>query len=184
MPIKNYNDVSPREAPTTFTIKRLRTYPDAVEIQTRLLEEIQTTIGMNSEQDAWRYYYQRARDIFRDLGREIPNYHDFFISFRQARQNAYQHGIDQLVEKKPSAVYGIRIDTRNDTDVRGSHRFWHDIVLKPDDERLVRLRCPMDFGCRCNQIPVFQDEKDKYPLTPESDIPTVFPGETYKYYVV
>jgi hypothetical protein len=36
----------------------------------------------------------------------------------------------------------------------------------------------MDFGCVCTYKKVYNLEA----LTPESEYPTIYPGETYKYY--
>jgi len=185
MPVKNYSDVRPGEEANTFTVKRLRSFPDAVEIQTQLLGIIVETIGMKTEQEAWRYYWAEAKNVFKALGYDtgMPE-HEMLISFRQARQNAYQAGINALIESNSDQLYAIRIETRGDSDVRLTHKVWNGIVLAPDDERLQQLACPMDFGCRCNQIPVWQEERLTYPITPENEIPTIFPGESYKYYVV
>ena len=136
--------------------------------------------------DAWNQYILDARTIFQRRNLPFPRSleEELIVSFRQARQRAYQVGIDGLIADRASDVHGIRIETRTDHRVRTVHALWDKIVLTPDDDRLERLKCPMDFGCRCNQLPVFQEEREQYPLTPENEIPDVFPGESYRRYAI
>jgi len=183
MPVKNYRDVTPEEAPQVFCMKRLNSYPDAVALQKLMLAEITKTIGAKTEKEAWAQYWPAVVRIFKARGADVRAQEDFLISFQQARQRAYQVGINELIGKNKGDLYGIRIQTRDDPRVRGSHNVWDDIVLKPDDPRLEKLQCPMDFGCRCNQLPVMEEEKEQWPLTPEARIPIIFPGESYRNYV-
>ena len=181
MPVLNYHDVNSSNQADIFTVKRLRSYSDSQAIQEALLAEIIKTIGAKTEDEAWNKYITAARGIFKKLGITLNASFesDLIISFRQARQRAYQRGIDALIESKPEGLTGVQFLTRDDKRVRPIHGWWDNVVLAPDDPRVQKTRCPADFGCRCIQMPVFNNEK---PLTPEKDIPGVFPGETYRGY--
>jgi SPP1 gp7 family putative phage head morphogenesis protein len=183
LPVKNYNDVKPGEEARVFTIKRLRNFDqDAVTIQKLLKEALINTIGVDSEAKAWNQYLDAAENIFMILGLDLSLdlQSDLITSFRMARQSAYQAGINSLIEEEDANVTGIETVTMEDKRVRPVHELWNGIVLAPDDPRRKRLQKPMDFNCRCLDIPVLNNEK---PLTPEDEIPTIFPGESFRGYV-
>ena len=179
MPVKNYSEVTSDEAPYTFTIKRLRGYGDVVKILTDLKNAIIPTLDLENEAQAWDTYYTQAVQILKGYGVAMtPGIRDdLHISFRQARQNAYGRAL-LFVGKQQGAV-GIRIRNLYDGhEIRTVHKFWDNIVLRLDDPRLERVLPPSDFGCLCFAELEFNPEN----LTPESELPTLYPGETYKYY--
>jgi len=185
MPVKAYRDVTPEEAPFVFTVKRLRTIPNQKALLTQLKNAVTKTLFLKTEADAWKQYIREARSIFQSINRPltIALESDLITSFRQTRQRAFQAGIDNLIENSDE-LHAIRIETRGDSSVRPIHQLWDGVILKPDDPRVQQTRCPMDFECRCNQFPVFKNDADKFPLTPESDIPETLPGQSYKHYVL
>ena len=181
LPVKNYHDVTQDESANVFTVKRLRNYDGDVALLNSLKEIIISTVGAKSEAEAWKQYVPAAQALFASVNLPWSSSleSDLIISFRQARQSAYQAGIVALIDSNPDGLTGIEIVTMEDDRVRPVHKLWQGIVLAPGDTRLEKLRAPMDFGCRCNNVPVYNGLK---PLTPENELPDIYPGETYRGY--
>lgn len=181
LPVVPYSDVTEENAGAVFTVKRIKSKTNPVVLLTHLKDAIAATLPAKTELEAWRHYQHAVRGILETTHTLIP-VHDLFISFRQARQSAFQSGIDALTESRQDEIGAIQIQSRDDADVRPIHALWNGVTLKPTDPRLEKLRCPMDFGCRCNQIPIFATDNVRVFLTPEKDIPTIFPGDSYTGY--
>jgi hypothetical protein len=180
LPVKPYKEVKPSEAANVYTVKSLQSRRDSVPLLTALKNAIIPTLSEKTEAKAWEQYRKELRGTLKSLNFTV-SISNLMISFRQARQAAFQAGIDKLAKDRASDLVAIRIETREDSRVRGIHKRWHGVTMRPGDKRLEKLKCPMDFGCRCNQIPVFRGEQMQ--ITPEDKIPTTFPGQTYKNYV-
>jgi hypothetical protein len=185
MPVKDYPAVSTGEANQVFTIKRLRSFEDPVPLLNELKQAIIPTLG-NTEHTAWELYWQQAVKIFQEYGMDQPSPElrsSLIASFRQARQNALNEGLYQSVLRDPSVV-GLRIMLNPNVKKHHlTHPLWNGIAIPKEHKELQlggRLRNPMDFGCVCGYEKVFLTED----LTPESDWPKVYPGETYKYYAL
>ena len=179
MPAKNFPDVHPEEAGNVFTVKRLRKFQNPGPILEELKAAIIPTLALESEAEAWIAYHQEALQIFKNANIPMtPKIRgDLIISFRQARQNAYSQAVDSLAETDDGIV-GFRVFTQEDDRVRFKHSVWHDVAMPIGDERWSQVKPPSDFGCRCWREPVFNAED----LTPEDDIPEIFPGDTYNFY--
>jgi hypothetical protein len=177
-PVKPYFDVQPNEAPHTFTIKRLRSFDNQFAILTALKNAIIPTFDNDTEAAAWAEYYSSAVHLLRgfdiEMGPGLRN--DLIISFRQARQNAYGKAVTKLGDEDDRIV-GFEIIADN-SNTRYIHSLWHGIALAKDDPRWTRVRPPSDFGCDCHIELVMDAEK----LSPEFDIPELFPGESYRFY--
>jgi hypothetical protein len=183
MPVKNYWDVQPNEAPHVFTVKRLRSYDNARSILSALKDAVTLTLSTGTEAQAWEQYITSAKGIFQQAGVELTPAirDDLMISFRQARQNAFHAGIMLMAESVPEIV-ALRLQTREDDRVRHVHALWNEVILAKNDPLLQRLSTPMDFGCRCNWLPVRAEELAQYPITPKDQLPDILPGGTYRYY--
>ena len=184
MPVKSYPAVQPGEAHQVFTIKKLRSFENAEELLTKLKLAIVPTLEANTEDTAWKLYWQQAIKIFQDYGFEQPSPQlrsSLIASFRQARQNALNEGLYQGIIDDP-AVVGLRL--KEDPHVKEHHLdeiAWKDIAIPKEHKELQlggRLRIPLNFGCLHHYEKVYDPAK----LTPEADWPKEFPGETYKYY--
>jgi SPP1 gp7 family putative phage head morphogenesis protein len=181
--VKNYPDVNAAEAPYTFTIKRLRSYPDALQLLTDLKAAIMPTMDAPTEADAWKEYYVQAVRIFnsRQISMTPQIRDDLIVSFRQARQNAFGRAIREVGRANPEVI-GFRLETKDDPRVRPIHKLWNGVTLQKDNPLVDELATPMDFQCRCNWLPVYQFEASNYPFTSADKIPGVKPGESYRYY--
>lgn len=184
MPTKRYREVSPEETSAVFTIKRFRGYTsDMLPILEELKSAIAQSLDAKDEKTAWNAYYQQATGILSQRGiymsPQIRN--DLMISFRQARQNVFNEAIFQRAQADP-AIVGLRIRNTPNDHHHETHPFWNGIAIPKDHPELQqggRLRIPMDFGCLCTYEYVYSPEG----LTAPSAWPTVFPGDTYRYYV-
>jgi hypothetical protein len=179
---KPYKETDHEEAYKTFTIKRLRNIA-STELLQELKEAIIPTLAEPTEADAWMEYFKDARQILPKYGLKMTSMlrDDLIVSFRQARQNAFSRALLRASRNDPDVI-AMRLQTREDSDVRYIHKAWNDVVLAKDDPLLDELQTPMDFGCRCNWLPVRSREASQWPITPVSDLPGVKPGATYKYY--
>jgi hypothetical protein len=182
MPVKNFPEVQPGEAHQIFTVKRLRSFDDPAPLLEELKQAIIPTLG-ESEYTAWSLYWTDAIAIFQSYGLEKPSPElrsSLIASFRQARQNALNEGFYQNAKAK--GAVGLRL--KENPTVKEHHLDeipWKDIAIPIDHQELQvggRLRIPMNFGCVHTYEAVF----DLADLTPESEWPEKFPGETYKYY--
>lgn len=184
MPVKPYPDVQPEEAHQVFTIRKFRSFEKDKELLQQLKLAIIPTLEANTEDTAWKLYWQQAIKIFQDYGFEQPSPQlrsSLIASFRQARQNALNEGLYQSIIDDP-AVVGLRL--KEDPHVKEHHLdeiAWKDIAIPKEHKELQlggRLRIPLNFGCLHHYEKVYDPAK----LTPEADWPKEFPGETYKYY--
>ncbi|MCP4568514.1 MAG: hypothetical protein GY841_13130, partial [FCB group bacterium] len=104
---------------------------------------------------------------------------------RQARQNAYEGAIDQMVEESADSddpIVAMRIIDANDSRVRITHHLWNDKVLAVDDPLWKVVKPPSDFMCRCHREPVRRSHLKEWPITPDTQRPTALPGQSYRYY--
>lgn len=105
---------------------------------------------------------------------------DLNTSFRQTRQNALSQGVILEAQSDPNCV-GLEIVNMHGVEHHPVHTFWNGVKIPKDHPELQiggRLHEPMDFGCVCMYQKVFSASE----LTPESEWPDVYPGDTYKYY--
>jgi hypothetical protein len=184
---KPYEDLESGEGADIFTIKQLRNFKSLnreteTELLTKLKNAINTTLELANEADAWNKYYIDAVLILNEYGIKMDPAirSDLTTSFRQTRQNAYSGGLISF--GKADGAVGVRIRNLEDGhEIRPVHRFWNNIVVPIDHEELQaggRLRPPMGFNCVCFGELVY----NLVELTPESNWPAEYPGESYKYY--
>ncbi|MBD3251032.1 hypothetical protein GF380_00970 [Candidatus Uhrbacteria bacterium] len=169
-----------------FAVKRLRHYETLQDLdrQTALLEELKTailpTLALATEKEAWETYYDDAVIILSKYGirMDTPTRDDLRISFRQARQNAYSGGL--LAFGREHGAVGVRIKNLLDGHtIRIEHKAWHNVVVDMNDtDTLDRVLPPSDFGCVCYAELVYNPAL----ITPPSEYPDIWPGETYRYY--
>lgn len=183
MPVKEYQDVQPNEAPFVFTVKRFRGYEsEMLPIMQAMKDALAVSLDARNEQDAWEAYYDLIVPVFREHGinmtPDIRN--DLNISFRQARQNVFNEALYQTAQEDPGIV-GLRIMNQPADTHHEVHTYWNGIAIPkehPELQRGGRLRIPMDFGCICEYEYVHNSDD----LTPFEAWPSVYPGETYRYY--
>lgn len=178
---KPYQQVTSEEAPFVFTVKRFRNYsnPNIPQVLEELKQAIIPTLADDDEETAWKAYYDNAVVIMGKYGIDMDTgiRDDLNISFRQARQNAYAGGL--LAFGMQDGAVGVRIKNLEDGHtIRFSHKEWHNKVLRLDDERLKIVMPPSDFGCVCYAELVY----DEGEITPEEELSTIFPGESYRLY--
>jgi len=176
-PVKRFQDLNEGESKGVFSIKQLRSFDNELSILIALRDALIPTLDAPTEADAWKAYYDSAIAIFQQHGINMtPTIRtDLLVSFRQARQTA----VNQAIKETPDVI-GFRIKAILDDRTRPISRLWADITLPKHDPRWEVLDPPSDFGDRGWLEPVY----NLYDLTPESEIPTTMPGETYKYYIV
>jgi hypothetical protein len=183
MPVKEYSGVQPNEAPFVFTIKRFRGFQaDMLPILTALKTALDITLDADTEEEAWKEYYEMAVTILKANGIDMtPQIRDNLnISFRQARQNVFNEAIYRRAMDDP-AVVGLRIVNQPSDHHHPVHTFWDGVAIPkehPELQRGGRLRIPMDFGCICQ----YEYVRNAAEITAESAWPEVYPGESYKYY--
>jgi hypothetical protein len=183
MPVMEFPDVTAEDANYVFTVKRFRGFTgDMLPILEELKASIIPTLNAESEADAWMQYYAAAVEIFGRNGIPMDNAirDDLNISFRQARQNALNGGVIRQAQEDPDIV-GLRIINKENVDHHPVHVLWNGVGIPKDHPELElggRLRIPMDFGCVCFYDFVY----DASQITPESEWPEVWPGQTYRFY--
>jgi hypothetical protein len=183
MPVMEYNEVTADDASYVFTVKRLRNYTtDVLPVLEALKAAIIPSLDAESEADAWMEYYAAAVEIFSANGIPMDNAirDDLNISFRQARQNALNGGVIRQAQEDPDIV-GLRIINKENVDHHPVHVLWDQVGIPKNHPELAlggRLRIPMDFGCVCFYEFIYEPSQ----LTPESEWPEVWPGQTYRRY--
>lgn len=179
--VREYDDTTPDNAATTFTVKRLRNYTsDVLPVLTALKAAIIPTMPLENELQAWNQYYTEAVKIFAANGITMdPAIRgDIKTSFRQARQNAFGHGVLNNARQDPT-VTGIEFFNLEDGHtIRAEHKLFHLVRLAIDDSRLEEMLTPWDFGCLCGMRPYSGSD-----FTQELP-PLELLGQTYKYYAV
>jgi hypothetical protein len=184
-PVKRYNDVSPAEAPATFTIKRLRGW-DPPERQLAILEDLHSaiipTMTEANEADAWKSYYEEAKIIFKKYGSPMDTQirSDLQTSFRQARQNAFFAGLIGTAESVGAT--GIEFENLKDGhDIRFEHKRGDGMKIALSNPLLQEAFLPWDFACLCLAKHYFGSE-----FTPDDEIRDILSGlgKSYRLYVV
>lgn len=179
MPVKNYKEFQPKDGGTVFTIKRQHSFEASTELLEALKMAIVPTLSAPDEKAAWLEYYESAKNILEHFGITMDTgiRDDLNISFRQARQTAFSRALVAFGQQ--DGAIGLKFNNLKDGhDIRTEHKLWDGVVLAFDHPRFEEILTPSDFGCICwNSLVYAQDE-----LTPESEIPIILMGDTYKYY--
>ena len=179
MPVSTRNDFDtlPDAAKFgAFTITAMRNTTKSLSRIERLRDLVAETIQITDEQEAWKSYFRQARAFLRE--EELAAMQsELFVSFRYARQYAYNQALEQVIEKGMDVVWGIQLLTQDDARVRPQHAKWHGVTRPATDAIWKKIHLPWDFGCRCLKVPIthveFEGNPGKYTMTPADDVPSI-----------
>lgn len=153
----------------TFTISRLGGKNELKTLQD-LKQAIADTISITNEAEAWDSYLNASREILkRNASSSLAS--ELFVSFRFARQAAYNAGTLDYAKTNKDALHGLQFATMEDPRVRITHKRLQGIVRPVGDPFWARVTPPLDFNCRCYLKPIPKKDAAKYPYTPDKDLP-------------
>jgi hypothetical protein len=175
---KDFDKLSEKNKRESFTITSIGENQKSLGRIAALRDLIADTIDITDEKKAWKEYFQAAKAYLEEDEINAVK-EDLFISFRYARQTAYNRAIDDAIEKDKD-LYAIQILTQDDTGVRPDHVPWHGVIRPVDDPIWNKVHLPFDFGCRCVKHVItremFKKNPEKYKLTPRDKIPPIPKG--------
>ena len=153
----------------TFTISRLGGANELKTLQ-ELKQAIADTLEITNEADAWDKYLNASREILkRNASSSLAS--ELFVSFRFARQAAYNAGTLDYAKTNKDALHGLQFATMEDPQVRMTHKRLQGIVRPIGDPFWASVTPPLDFNCRCYLKPIPKADAAKYPYTPDKDLP-------------
>jgi len=176
---QDFDDLPPDDKPNSFTITAMRNTPESLERIRRLKDLLVDTVAIWNENDAWEQYFRQAKTLLRrDEINAVKG--DLFVSFRYARQTAYNAVLQNIIDTQGDSLYAIQLLTQDDARVRPQHARWNGVTRPVNDEIWQAVRLPWDHGCRCFKIPIMQAdyeaEPNRYRMTPRADIPPIPEG--------
>ena len=176
---QDFDALPPDDKPDSFTITAMRNSPDSLERIRRLKDLITDTVEIWDENEAWGQYFRQAKTFLRrDEINAVKG--DLFVSFRYARQTAYNTVLQDIIDTQGETLYAIQLRTQDDARVRPRHVRWNGVTRPVNDEIWQAVRLPWDHGCRCFKIPItqaeFEADPNRYRMTPRADIPPIPEG--------
>jgi len=156
-----------------FTITALKNGAKSLSRIQAMKQAIADTISETNEAKAWQQYKAKAKQIFTDMEFRAAE-SELMVSFRYARQYAYNAGINALIEKQ-KGLWGVQVRTQEDAKVRPSHRRLDGIVRPPNDKIWEQLQFPLSFNCRCYRLPITaaQAKEQGLAFTPDGELPNL-----------
>ena len=176
---QDFDALPPDDKPNSFTITAMRNSPDSLERIRRLKDLITDTVEIWDENEAWGQYFRQAKTFLRrDEINAVKG--DLFVSFRYARQTAYNTVLQDIIDTQGETLYAIQLRTQDDARVRPRHVRWNGVTRPVNDEIWQAVRLPWDHGCQCFKIPItqaeFEADPNRYRMTPRADIPPIPEG--------
>ena len=173
---RNFDKLPDEEKRQAWTVTAMRNTPDSLRRITKLKDLVADSIGETDEKKAWTAYYNQAKSYLREDEKTGATIQGLFVSFRYARQQAYNAAIDVLIGSNPGRYVAIRLETQEDARVRNSHRKWEGVTLPVDHPIWEKVNLPFDFNCRCLKVPLEKGDMKGFQLTPEDEIPPIPKG--------
>ncbi len=173
---QNFDKRTDAEKRNSWTVTALGNHPNSIGRIQKLRDLVADTIAIPNESEAWDRYWHEARKYLRHDQKTSALESELFVSFRFARQRAYNRAIDDLIHDDQDILWGIRLETQDDPMVRPQHVKLHGVTLPPEHKFWQDLNLPLDWNCRCYKIPLMKATAQSGGYTPEKDIPTIPKG--------
>lgn len=171
-----FDELPDSEKRKSFTITAMKNTSESLRRVEALRDLIAETIEELDEDKAWKSYFRQAKKYLKreEIGAVKD---DLFVSFRYARQTAYNVALNDVIESNADVLYGIQLFTQDDARVRPQHAKWHGVTRPADDPIWDKIKLPWDHGCRCFKLPItwaeYEANPNKYKVTPPDEIPGI-----------
>jgi len=171
-----FDKLTPEQQRGSWTVTSLKNTSKSLGRIQKLKGLVTDTIHITDEDDAWKAYWRQAKTYLREEEKSSATQQALFVSFRFARQSAYNYGIEQHLESNKSSIVAIRLETQEDTRVRAGHRRWHGVTLPVGHPAWDKVNLPFSWNCRCVKVPLDAKAMNGSSYTPEKDIPPIPEG--------